>query len=148
MTAKAYLDANILISLVEAESSQIPQVRRFLGLVELGLATAVTSEMSLAEVLVKPLKYGDLRLLKAYEALFASGSLINLLPYERGMWLEVASYRALNGLKLADAMHVAVAVKSGCDLLITADTGIKSIELMKVLRPESHEFAKWLDNLS
>lgn len=148
MQVKVYLDANVLISLLEAEESQTLQVRRFLELVERQLATAVTSEISLAEVLVKPFRSGDTRLLKAYEALFTAGSLVGLVKHEQGLWLAVATYRALHGLKLADAVHVAVAIESRCDLLITADKRITSLERIKVMRPDDAEFAAWLDALT
>ena len=145
MAVVVYLDANVLIALIEAEQEIIPQTRRLFTLIENEIVAAITSEVTLAEVLVKPLKNGDIPLLKSYESLLAKGSLVQLVAAGRGIWIDAAALRALHGLKLVDALHLATASRHGCDVLITADKRIKSVGRIRIIDPESSEMATWID---
>lgn len=58
---KAYLDSNIFIYAVEAISPYAEALGPFLDALEDGTVEAVTSELTLAEVLVKPFHTGNIR---------------------------------------------------------------------------------------
>jgi predicted nucleic acid-binding protein len=54
---KVYLDTNVFIYAVEAAAEHMAAVEALFGLIEDGAVSAVTGELTLAEVLAKPLRW-------------------------------------------------------------------------------------------
>lgn len=123
-----YLDANALIEAVEKEGSTL--LRSMTALRSLGYRL-VTSELSLAEVLVVPVKINEPELISIYEALLGGTELIEVAPVSRSILRESAAVRARTGQKLPDAIHVATAVLTECGLLISSDKGLRLPDGMK-----------------
>jgi predicted nucleic acid-binding protein len=58
---KVYLDTNVFIYAVEAVAEYRAAVETLFGLIEDSAVSAVTSELTLAEALAKPLEVGPIR---------------------------------------------------------------------------------------
>ncbi|OYX07520.1 MAG: hypothetical protein B7Z15_15730 [Rhizobiales bacterium 32-66-8] len=119
---RAYLDSNALIAAVEG-----PPAGPGLSSTVMGRSladTLVTSELSLAEVLVKPLRDQDFALIEAYNSLLFGGSAARLqtIPISRDILGRAASVRnQKTSIKLPDAIHIATAEIMGCDQILTGD---------------------------
>lgn len=88
-------------------------IRELFGAIESGHVDAVTSELTLAEALVKPLEIGREDIAGLYADLIQNSGRLIVLPVDRSILVEAASYRARLGIKLPDAIHVATAVAAG-----------------------------------
>ena len=86
---------------------------------------ATTSELTLAEVLVRPMADENAGLQAAYEEMLQPGDGFQLVPVSRPILIEAARLRAESrALKLPDAIHVATARASGCEVLLTNDRAL------------------------
>jgi len=122
---RAYLDSNIFIYAFENVGVFGAACAVILALVDRGVTKAVTSEISLVEILVGPLMAGNHALAALYVQRLETAPGLELVPISRSIILRSASIRASRRLKIPDAMHVAAAIETGCDLLVTADAGIQ-----------------------
>ena len=78
------------------------------------------SDLTRFECRVQPLREDAKAVLATYERFFASKG-THVVPVSRPAWDLAAEVRARHGLKTLDALHVACAVTTGCDLLLTGD---------------------------
>ena len=130
---KIYLDANIIIYLMEGFEPFTPILSSLLKAIEAGQITCVTSEMTVAEVLVRPFKQDAVELVKVYTDALNDKRLLTLQPVAYQTLMDAAFVRAETGMKLPDAIHVATAVQSGCDIFLTNDKGIKTPKSLKLM---------------
>ena len=128
-----YADSNVFIYTVEGISPYAQALRPLFASVAAGATRVVTSELTVAEVLVKPLRLADAVLYQAFEdALAAPG--VRLVPVSYEVLLRTARLRASGQLKTPDAVHAATAQIAGCDVLLTNDTGIAAVPGVEVVR--------------
>jgi len=116
-----YLDANIVIYLVEADPVWgAKALTRITTLQAAGEMIAV-SDIHRLECLVGPFILGDVAAEAAYAAFFTDPA-IQVLPVAGGAFERAARIRATHTFKPLDALHLAVAVEQGCGLFLTNDT--------------------------
>lgn len=120
--ARAYLDANVLIAFVERRHERLAAV---VARAKAGRLSLVTSELTLAEVIVLPLRDGDDGLLATYRDLFSQPELIECAPITREVLERSGEIRATDGGKLADAIHLATAEVGGCKAFLSSDRRIR-----------------------
>ena len=102
--------------------------------VDRGELSAVTSELTLAEVLVKPLREHNATLAERYHRRLTSGPTLEVHPVSRTVLSRAAALRAgYPSIKLPDAIHAATATLRGCTTLITNDTRFASIANLPVV---------------
>jgi predicted nucleic acid-binding protein len=123
--ARIYLDANILIHLVEGYPEKHGELELVLQRIEKADLRAVTSELSLAEVLVKPYVENNAQLIDLCEALLAAGPQLDVLPLTRQVLRRSAMVRAMSGTKLPDAVHIATALDARCGYFVSEDDRIR-----------------------
>ncbi|MFO1186826.1 MAG: PIN domain-containing protein [Alphaproteobacteria bacterium] len=116
-----YLDSNIIILAIESGNRWTELLRHLFSAIEYRRIRAVASDLSLAEVLAKPLALGAKDLIATYERLFAAKSSLITIPISRGVLRLSAELQGRLNLKLADAIHVATAVTAACDFFLTND---------------------------
>lgn len=80
------------------------------------------SVISEAEMLVKPLREGDVRQAERIEVLFQAPEHVEVWPVDRKVAHRAAYLRARLGLRLDDAFIVATAVEGSCDALVGNDS--------------------------
>jgi len=119
-----YLDANIVVYAVEGYPALREQVCALLEAMDKRMLSAVTSELTLAEVLVKPMIDGNTPVERAYRTFLEPSGALRLLPVSQAVLIEAARLRARTGLKLPDAIHMATAAGAGCTSFLTNDRGL------------------------
>jgi predicted nucleic acid-binding protein len=122
---RVYFDANVFIYAVEQSPEHAAFLDELFTLLEAGEIVAVTSELTLAEVLAKPLEAQRPDLAQLYEAMIAPSDWLTVVPVERIVLVEAARLRVPLGLKLPDAIHVASAVAARCDVLLSNDRRLR-----------------------
>jgi predicted nucleic acid-binding protein len=122
---KTYLDANFFIYALEEVAPWAGLAKQVLTLLDQGRCTAVTSELSLAECLVKPLELGRAEIAQAYLDLLKDRRSLSVVPISRELLIEAAKLRALSRIKLPDAIHAVTALHRGCSSFLTNDSRLK-----------------------
>jgi predicted nucleic acid-binding protein len=130
-----YLDTNVVISIVEATKAYGAAQARFVKRIDDGEIEVVTSELTLAECLVKPLADRNLKAIEAYLGFLEGRPELSVLPIDRAILLDAARVRAELNIKLPDAIHVATALAARCERFVTSDKGI--------VLPRAIELARW-----
>ncbi len=100
---------------------------------ESGSVEGVTSVISLAEVLVKPLREKRQRAVDDYRRLLRAFPNLRLLPLTADIAEEAARLRALHGLALPDMIQIASAVAGGAGGLVTNDPSLQRVTGIEVL---------------
>jgi predicted nucleic acid-binding protein len=125
--SRIYLDANVFIYAAEAPKI-FPQLIAILNRIDRKELAAFTSSLTLAEVLVGPLKLGNTALEAAYRRQVTTGPSLNVVDITRDILIRAANIRAMTpSVKLPDAIHAATSEAAGCIAFITNDDRIKSI---------------------
>lgn len=123
--ARLYLDTNVFIAAFETDLPKGVAARRVLAAVDAGIIEAMTSELTLAELLVKPLRDADSDLAAIYRAVISPESGFSIVPVGRRILEGAAGQRArVAGLKLPDAIHLATAVDAACSVVASGDRAL------------------------
>ena len=80
----------------------------------------VCSELARLECRVKPIRDGEHVVLDAFDRYF-SGVVTEIVPLSRPVIDQATLLRAHYGIRTPDAIHLAAAIVSGCDLFLTND---------------------------
>lgn len=121
-----YLDANILIYVVEGLFGFGAVVYDITRAIAGSDFHAVTSELSLAEVLVVPFRTGNDEDEATYMTMLSGRETIRVQPVESGILLDAARVRAETGSRLPDAIHLATARATRCDVFLTNDIRLRA----------------------
>lgn len=130
---RVYLDANVFIYAIERVVPYAEALRPLFRDITDGRTPATTSEITLAETLVRPFRAGDTRLHAAFESALV-GPGLEVVPISRSVLVQAARLRAVSRMKLPDAVHAATAQLAGCDVLLTNDTGIGATPGVEVVQ--------------
>jgi predicted nucleic acid-binding protein len=126
---RVYTEANIIIYAVEGFAAYLDQIRTLMTAMNIGEITIVKSVLTLAEVLVKPLKDQSPAIQKAYKTFLSPTPALEDVPINRDILEEAAQWRATTKLKLPDTIHLATALRSKCDFLLTNDDVFRNLGL-------------------
>jgi len=154
MTSKPliYLDANPFIYALEGAPAISAPLKALFETLRGQPGSAVTSELTLAEVLA-PSK-GRKRtpqLKRAYLDLMVWSRFIELQPVSRGILFETVNLRTTRAtarLKLPDAIHLATAIRSQCRFLMSGDKGIPVPRGMVHAKPDAASIANIVKELA
>ena len=120
--AGVYIDTNVFLAAYETVGARSDHAFWILSAIEQGEIRGVTSELTLAELLPRPLEESNNDLVEAYKQLLNSGPNMEVHPVTRETLIASASLRAgRHGFKLPDAIHCATALRARCSALITDD---------------------------
>jgi predicted nucleic acid-binding protein len=129
---RTYFDANILIYEIEASPPMVAAVGQILVQLEAEKQIPITSEFTLAECLVG-IREPDLEMV--YVDYFADVSSIEVHPVSRSLLISAAHIARANRVKLADAIHIATAIATGCRSFATNDDRLKLPATLRRIRP-------------
>lgn len=131
---RVYLDTNVFIYALEAYADFIKPLTALFARLDDGSLQAVTSELTLAEVLVKPLLDNNVELQAVYEAALHSSPALGVMPVSREVLVQAARLRASHTrLRLPDAIHAATARVYACSVFITNDKYLTDLPDITVL---------------
>ncbi|MGC1310222.1 MAG: type II toxin-antitoxin system VapC family toxin [Phormidesmis sp.] len=130
---RIYLDANIWIYALEAVSEYSQMLAPLFEAADTGSITLVTSELSLAEILVKPIKQANVLEQALYSEAIISNDSLTVVPVDRSVLIRAARTRASTKLKLPDAIHAASAIENACTTFLTNDKQFKTVKRLHTL---------------
>jgi predicted nucleic acid-binding protein len=115
-----YLDANIVIYVVERHPLWGPRVEARITQLRAGGDQVAVSDAHRLECLVGPLILNDPKTLADYLAFFSDPDIITA-PITAPVWERAARIRAVHNLRPLDALHLAAAAEHGCGRFLTND---------------------------
>lgn len=146
---RIYFDANPLIYAIEGDDGIAKPVRQLFDYLKLNRGIAVTSELTLAEVLPK----AAVPHRRSYLDLIVWSGLFDLRPITRDILIETADYRrtAAGGRvgmpKLPDSIHIVTAIHSQCRIILSSDLRMKLPDGFSVIAPDSEGLSRLIQEL-
>ncbi|MBY0526063.1 MAG: type II toxin-antitoxin system VapC family toxin [Gemmataceae bacterium] len=127
-----YVDTNALIYRVERIEPYLTASAPLWDALDAGHCQVGTSELTLFEVLVKPLRDGNHALAALYRNVLHGTSGLSCLPINVPLLEAAAQLRARHGLTTPDAIHAATALLASCTLFVTNDPTFRSVPGLQV----------------
>lgn len=138
-TKKVYFDTNVLIYLIENSPTYRSKIVALIAELDKLDCEVVTSELTLAECLVKPFAENDKRSQDIYTDSLKSSDFLTVKPVTKKILIEAARLRAVLKNKLPDSIHLATAFATGCDTFIGNDKKIKVDDSIQLVILDSYE---------
>lgn len=121
------IDTAPFIYFIEKNPAFIRLVASFFEGLDRGDFRAVTSTITLTEVLVHPLRQGNQALAARYAHILTTSRNLAVLPVSDAIATEAAALRAKHGFKTPDAIQIATGVIGGASSFLANDAGLSSI---------------------
>ena len=120
-----YIDTMTLIYTVERFPAYWHLLEPLWQAAQAATIEIVSSELTLMEALIGPLKSGNSALENAFEQALL-GTEVRLLPITQTILREAARLRAATKLRTPDALHSASSAEAGCVLFVTTSVSARS----------------------
>lgn len=127
------MDTSPFIYLVETHPTYYPLVEAIFREVDLGNLEAITSTITLTEVLTMPIAKQLAHYVRDYRDMLLNTNNITTLDISALIAESAAQLRAKYRLRTPDALQVATALSSSCDAFLTNDLGIKRVTELPIL---------------
>jgi predicted nucleic acid-binding protein len=127
------LDTAPLIYFIEEHPDYIHLIRPFFEALDRGEFTAVTSVVTLLEVLVQPLRHNDERLAQHYREILLEAEGLRTVMLSADLAEEAAWLRADHRLRTPDAIQLAAARHEGAAFFLTNDARLPSVPGLTML---------------
>ena len=131
--SRLYIETAPIIYFTESTVGYVNIMRAIFGHVIQQQIQLVTATITLTETLMKPLQANDTAFIAQYRTLFYSTQGMTLVPVRSVEAESAADLRARYNLLTPDALHVASAISSKCDALLTNDKGLKRVNELSIL---------------
>lgn len=134
---KVFLDTAPIVYYLENSELYYPVMKRFWKSFE--SCDYVTSAVTVTEYLTYPYQQNEIKLINDFNA-FIDGMEINIKSIDREIAEKAAKIRAeYKFFKTMDALQLATACLSGCDLVLTNDKQLKQFKEIKCFTVEELE---------
>jgi len=143
--SRLYLDANVFIYAIEGDARIFNPLQELFALLRERKGIAVTSELTLAEVLPKARDTDH----RSYLNLIVWSGIFDLHPVSRDVLVETAAYRKSAGMpKLPDAIHAVTAIRANCRTILSHDRRLRLPQGYAMVSPEPVALAALIRDLS
>jgi len=130
---KVFLDTSPVVYYVEDVPAFAEVVQGVFALIREGQIQGITSPVTLAECVTLPIRLGQIELRQRFTDLLTDTDGILLVNIDISVAQRAAELRIQYGLKLPDALQIAVAIAAGCEAFLTNDFTLKRVTELRVL---------------
>lgn len=131
---RLYLDANVFIYALNDFQAFQSFLRQLFDAGDSGDLSLVTSELTMAEVLIAPFRDANPEEEQKCRRMLTPDKGLALLPITVPILEKAARIRsATRVVRLPDAIHLATAIASGCDAVLTNDQHFKAARDIPVM---------------
>ncbi len=116
-----FLDTMVFSYHLGDHADYVPLTTLILDLVEEGTLPALTTTLTIAELLTRPAQEGNRQAMRDYRLYLANFPNLRIIPLDISLAEKAALVRAETGLRLPDAIQIAAARSHGADAIITND---------------------------
>lgn len=140
---KIFLDTSPLIYFLSGDSIFQPQMKKILLSIKDQVEEVVTSTVTCSEYLVYPYRQKDEKSVMALYK-FLKNINVKIIEVDMKTAVKAAKIRAeYPHIKLPDALQLAAATLSGCDVFLTNDKQLKQFGEIECVTVEEWDFEKW-----
>jgi predicted nucleic acid-binding protein len=126
-------DTSPIIYFIEDVSPYADLIEPVFNLLENRLLSAVTSTITLAEILTKPFAERKFGVIDEIKFLLKTFSTLSMVAIDERLAEAAALMRARYTLRLPDALQIAAAIQGEATLFLTNDKRIKRVDALEVL---------------
>ena len=127
------LDTTPLIHFTEENPTYIEVIDPFFKAVGSGELMVITSVVTLLEVLVRPIRDGNLKLAQRYREFLLNSHSVTTHFLSQEIAEEAARLRAFHNIRTPDSIQMATAISAGASFFLTNDTHLPSLPNLKTL---------------
>lgn len=132
-SARIYIDTSVVIYTIEVNPNYWELLQPLWQKFQAGQVELITSELTLMESLVLPLRQSNINLITTYEDLLLS-SVLQLIPISLPILREAARLRATTlSLRTPDAIHAATAIAADCTQFLTNDRQLRAVTSLPIV---------------
>ncbi len=127
------LDTTPFISFIEKQPAYVDILRPFFQAIQQNEILVVTSTVTLLEVLVHPIRHGDVKLAQRYRDILLDSPNFTTVDLNQDIAEEAARLRAFYTIRTPDSIQMATAIKMNATYFLTNDLRLPSLPQLKVL---------------
>jgi predicted nucleic acid-binding protein len=127
------LDTAPIIYFIEGRSPYSALIRPFFEALDAGEFRAITSTLTVIEVLVHPFRAGDVALAEKYREILLQARNLSTIAVTAEIADEAARIRARYNLSTPDAIQLATATRHSATLLLTNDRELAKMTELSVM---------------
>lgn len=136
---KIFLDTSPIVYYLESSEAYYSKMKKFWK--EYEDCDYITSAVTVTEYLTYPYQQNDLKLISAFHS-FINGMDIEIRSIDKAIAEKAARIRAeYVFFKTMDALQIATACLSGCDLILTNDKQLKQFKEIKCITIEELDYS-------
>jgi len=128
-----FLDTAPLIYFIEGHSQYQKKLKRLFALNDAGYFKFLSSPITLLEVLVKPLKEGENKIVEQYKRILINAEGIDIFDITIPITIKAAEIRAKYNLHTPDTLQIATAIERQAEYFLTNDLRLKSVTEIKII---------------
>jgi predicted nucleic acid-binding protein len=129
-----FIDTAPIIYYIEAHPEFGPSTKKVFDLIQKERIKALTSVITLSEVLPRPVQTGNDALIQKFIEFLTGGKNMGLLEISTAIAEQAGRLRGrYPRLKMMDAIQIAAAMSNGASVFITNDDKLKSIKEIRFL---------------
>lgn len=117
----------VFVYSLEMPSRLAALAKQVLDAVESSAVTAVTSEITIMELMVRPLQLGQTDIASGYETLLSNFPNLTIAELPRFATRKAAELRARHGLHALDALQISACIINGATAFITNDLRLRRV---------------------
>ncbi|MEP7109667.1 MAG: type II toxin-antitoxin system VapC family toxin [Ferruginibacter sp.] len=119
--AIVFLDTSPLIYFIEGKSDYQERLEKLFNLNDENYFKFLTSAITLLEVLVKPLKEGETKIVEQSKTILTNADGIDIFDITTPIAVKAAEIRAKYNIRTPDALQIATAIVHKADYFLTND---------------------------
>jgi predicted nucleic acid-binding protein len=127
------LDTAPLIYFIEEHPIFLPRIQPFFEALDRGLFRAITSTITLTEVLVHPMRQSQESLAEQYRKILLGARNLTTMPVTAQIAEQAAELRARHNLRTPDAIQLATAIHAKARSFLTNDKEISAPESLRII---------------
>ena len=127
------VDTAPFVYFIEEHSTYLAALREFFEAVDEGNIQAVTSTVSLLEVLVHPYRRGEHQLAAQYRAILLNSNGLSCEVVSVEIAEDAARLRADYNFQTPDSIQLTTAIRAGASSFLTNDSYLRSIPSIQIL---------------
>ena len=131
--AIVFLDTAPLIYFIEGNSEFQGKLEKLFKRNDENHFKFITSSITLLEVLVKPIKEGQEKIIKHYKTILTNADGIDIFEITIPIAVKAAELRAKYNIRTPDALQIATSILYQSDYFLTNDLRLKNISELKLL---------------
>ena len=131
---RVYFDTNAIIYFLEQNEQFYDVVLEIFKLIGADDISALTSEFTLTEILIKPIRENERALIQNIKDLLLDREFFTLTETSESLFIKAAETGATHSLRPADAIQFTSALQNHCHFFVSNDARFKSVGGLEVVR--------------